>query len=688
MTPLAPLDRILDNLWWTWTPDARRMVESIDPRAWKASHGVISEYVAAIHPGRWARLEQDGTFMAELHELEARLVAYLRAEDTWWNENHRDALPNGVAYFSAEFGVHEGLPIYSGGLGVLAGDHLKSASDLGLPFTAVGLFYREGYFHQHVDDQGRQHERYEPRTPDAVGLKRATGAGGQPLEVFVPLFDRHVRCEVWRADVGRVPLLLLDTDVVGNREEDRWLTKRLYGGDPHNRICQEVVLGIGGLRALRASGRNPDVVHLNEGHTAFVVLERLREELARGMVREEAWDVIRAGTVFTTHTPVPAGHDRFWYELVDQVLGRYREQLGLYTAELMDTGRVHAGSSEQLCMTVLALRGSRSANGVSEKHGEVSRTMWADLDGTETASIGHITNGVHAPSWVGPDIQDLLDRRLGPSWRADLASGHRLGAVDEIPTESIWKAHVAQKRRLLEFVERRTGTRVDRDALLIGFARRFATYKRGDLVLSDPARLRRLLGTDDRPVVLLFAGKAHPRDENGKAIIRRVIETAAQPELKRRIVFIEDYDIAVGRMMVQGVDVWLNNPRRPLEASGTSGQKVAMNGGLNCSTLDGWWLEGWATEPMAGWAVGSPEPADDDVVGDREDADALYRMLSEEIAPCFWDRSGDGVPDAWVRRMAASIATCLPAFNTDRMVADYVREAYLAVRCTTPVDAS
>ncbi len=674
VTPIPDLDRLLSNLWWTWDADARRLVESIDPSAWRACRGMVGDYLQRIPPERWRRLREQDGFGAALRDALERLDAYVGAEDTWWNEHHGGALPGGIAYFSAEFGLHEGLPIYSGGLGVLAGDHLKSASDLGLPFTAVGLFYHEGYFHQTVDSAGRQHERYVTRTPADVGLRRAIGAGGQPLEVFVPLYDRYVRCEVWQAQVGRVPLLLLDTDVEGNRDEDRWLTKRLYGGDPHNRIGQEMLLGVGGLRALRGLGCRPDVLHLNEGHTAFVVLERMREELAAGAVRDEAWETVKNSTVFTTHTPVPAGHDRFWYELLDNALGRFVHQIGLYPGEVMDLGRVEMGSDEQLCMTVLALKGARTANGVSAKHGEVSRAMWAGLEGHGAAAIGHVTNGVHAPSWVGPEIQDLLDRHLGPAWRGELPAGRVLGRVFDIPARDLWEAHLQQKRRLIEFVAARTGKRIASDAMVIGFARRFAAYKRGDMILSHPERLGSLLGDPERPLALLYAGKAHPRDEHGKSIIKTVVEASGRGD----VVFIEDYDIGVGRALVQGVDLWLNNPRRPLEASGTSGQKVSMNGGLNCSTLDGWWIEGFAEEPRAGWAVGDPEPAEDVAAGDAADADALYRTLIEEIVPTFWRRDGDGLPGAWVERMAAAIAVCLPAFNTDRMVADYVRESYLA----------
>jgi glycogen phosphorylase len=681
---LSGLRRILGNLWWTWTPQARALVESIDPEAWHTHRGRISAWSDAVPRARWTELSEDPAFLAELADVVRSLNDYLESDDTWWHRHHFDddgfSKLNCIAYFSMEFGIHEGLPVYSGGLGVLAGDHIKSASDLGLPFVGVSLFYRRGYFQQVVVD-GEQKEEYPVQTAAQRGLTRTVGAGGQPLEVFVPLYDRFLRAEVWEAQVGRARLLFLDTDVEGNRPEDRALTQKLYGGDPRMRISQEMVLGIGGLRALRGAGLCPDVYHLNEGHCAFVLLERLREELARGLTRDDAMALIRDESVFTTHTPVAAGHDRFWNELVDDCLRVYRKQLGLQAQELMNLGRENPGSAEPLCMTVVALRGTRSANGVSEKHGEVSRQMWAhlypDCDVNEVP-IGHITNGVHAPSWLGPELQALLTKTLGPDWKRRLTEAERITELDSLDPSSLWGAHTARKRALIDLVQRRTGTALDPDALLLGFARRFAPYKRGDMIISDFARTVRLLGDSDRPINLLYAGKAHPRDGHGKDIVSRVLEATEKIGLKGRVVFLPDYDIGVGRALVQGVDVWVNNPRRPREASGTSGQKVAMNGGLNLSTLDGWWIEGYDLDPKAGWAVGAPESVEDIDQGDDDDREALYSLLEHEVAPLFYDRDRGGLPQGWIDRMRAAIASGLPAFNTDRMVSDYAVLSYLS----------
>jgi starch phosphorylase len=497
--------------------------------------------------------------------------------------------------------------------------------------------------------------------------------------VDVALADRTVRCAVWTIDVGRVRLLLLDADLEANAAEDRALSHSLYGGDQRTRIGQEVLLGIGGVRALRALGLAPDVFHLNEGHCAFVTLELLREQQAKGLDRAAGWAAVRERCVFTTHTPVPAGHDRFDIRLVHEFLRPYRVALQMDLAELMDRGRVVEGSDETLCMTVVALKAARSTNGVARKHGEVSRQMWKGLwpDLAEVdVPIGHITNGVHAPSWLGPDISGLLDQYV-PDWQHGLPDGTRFDAVDAIPDEALWAAHHRQKQRLLELVQERTGAVIHPDTLLLGFARRFATYKRGDLLLTDTDRARRLLCSADQPVQLLYAGKAHPRDDQGKEVIRRVLAATTDPVFEGRVGFLADYDMELGRLLTQGADVWINNPRRPREASGTSGEKVSMNGGLNCSTLDGWWIEGFELEPASGWAVGDAEPDSDLARGDAADAEALYSCLEDQVVPAFHDRDADGLPRLWIRRMKLCIAACLPAFNTDRMVADYVRQVYL-----------
>jgi starch phosphorylase len=675
MTPFPALDRILSNLWWSWTPSARALVASIDPIGWSEHRGFLDNYLELIPAARWQELEKDESFLARLTEVSSELENYVAADTTWWLRQDGAKLDAGIAYFSMEFGIHEGLPIYSGGLGVLAGDHLKSASDLGIPLIAVGLFYTEGYFHQTLDSSGWQGERYTRRSHDELGIEELRDEAGEPLLITLPFRGRTLTCRLLGADAGRVPLLLLDTNHPDNTPDDRAITSRLYSGDESTRIAQEVVLGIGGVRALRVLGLAPALYHLNEGHCAFLLAERLREEVEAGTV--DPLKVVRESSVFTTHTPVAAGHDRFLEELVRATFEGWPGSGVASLDSLLALGDEPGVERNELCMTALALRGCRTTNGVSEKHGEVSRTMWASIWPEESPTpIGHVTNGVHATTWLGPAIQDLLSRRT-PDWRERLTSEARLEEVMDWDPEELWSAHLSQKKSLIELVRQREGVELDPNALVMGFARRFATYKRGDLILSEWERVLRLLADQDRPLQIIYSGKAHPRDGAGKAILQRICEAARDLRVEQRLVVIEDYEIGVGRSMVQGVDVWLNNPRRPREASGTSGQKVAMNGGLNCSTLDGWWLEGYHREPLAGWAVGSEQVDVDLEAGDRADASALYRLLEEEILPCFYRRDPDGLPQDWIHRMKSSIAVCLPAFNTDRMLADYVESVYL-----------
>jgi len=655
-------------------------VASIDPAGWTEHRGFVAPYLAAVSAARWQALEEDEAFGARLRALEARFDEYVFADSTWWLRQDGASLDSGVAYFSMEFGIHEGLPIYSGGLGVLAGDHLKSASDLGIPLIAVGLFYREGYFHQTIDAAGRQGERYVRRGHEELGIDAVCDAQGNPVCVTIPYEDRTLTCRVLGADVGRVPLLLLDTDHSGNSDADRLITARLYGGDSRTRIAQEMVLGLGGVRALRAVGINPALFHLNEGHCSFLLAERLREAVIAG-VADPIGEITKA-SVFTTHTPVAAGHDRFSEDLFRSSFAGWDGTGAASLEALLALGAEPGVERSELCMTALALRACRATNGVSEKHGEVSRAMWqAVWPGQQPTPIGHVTNGVHGTTWLGAELQDLLDRRW-PDWRGRMTGEGRWDELLDLEPEFLWDVHKRQKERLVATVGERTGVPLDPDALIMGFARRFATYKRGDLILSQWERTLALLASEDRPLQIVYAGKAHPADEEGKAILQRICEAASDPRLRGRLVVVEDYEIGLGRALVQGVDVWLNNPRRPREASGTSGQKVAMNGGLNCSTLDGWWLEGYHREPLAGWAVGSAEaPGNNTDLGadDRADAEALYGLLEDAILPCYYDRDDAGLPQEWIRRMKASIAVCLPAFNTDRMLADYVESVYLGV---------
>lgn len=599
-----------------------------------------------------------------LDAVERRFDAYMAAKDTWASREMA-GFGGSVCYFSMEFALHESLPIYSGGLGVLAGDHLKSASDLGVPLVGVGLLYREGYFKQ-VIANNRQVPAW-PATPlEHTPLRK--------LDVFVDVPHGHhtYKAQVWELDVGRIRLFLLDSDVEGNRPEHRNLSMQLYGGDAATRIQQEVLLGIGGVRALRALGIEPTVIHMNEGHAAFAVLERWREELLAGHPRAEAFQRVRKGCVFTTHTPVDAGHDRFNWDLKKEALEGLREDMNLPEGAFMDLGRVQPGNvNEPLCMTVLALRGSRAANGVAKLHGEVSRKMWKNLYPALVEAdvpIGSVTNGVHAPSWMSPEVQRLLDE-ASPRWREGV-----LPKLDAVSDERLWELRCSLRLRLVAWANRELGRDwLDPDALTIGFARRFAPYKRGNLLFTDPDRLAAIL--TKRPVQILFAGKAHPRDAAGQGILRDVLEWTRDERFRGRVIFLPDYDMALGRRLTQGVDVWLNTPRRPREASGTSGMKVPLNLGINCSILDGWWPE--AFDGTNGWAIGDaverPTPEEQDAV----DVESLYQLLEQDIVPEFYRRSDDGVPHDWVHRMRRSLETCAHQYHTSRMVAEYTRTYYL-----------
>ncbi|MCK6529879.1 alpha-glucan family phosphorylase [Myxococcota bacterium] len=694
---LASLSRTCTNLLWTWHAPLRRRLAALDPEGWEAAGEDAVRWLSAVPQARIEAWSRDPAARRRIAEAEAALDRYLGAGDTWWARSGAAAAPGPIAYFCAEFGVHASLPIYAGGLGVLAGDHCKSASDLGIPFVAVGLLYREGYFEQSVGADGWQVESYRARRPDSLALAAVADVDGLPLRVPVPLWGRTVHLGIWRADVGRVPLYLLDADVEENLPQDRGLTRHLYGGDLGMRIGQEVLMGIGGLRALFAMGIRPSVTHMNEGHSAFLGLEWMRQERLAGATVDEARAAAASRSVFTTHTPVAAGHDRFPGDLVEHALKVVREEIGLTHGALMGLGRVRPDDGgEPLCMTVLALRLASRFNGVSERHGEVSRGMWRSLwpgVPVEEVPIGSVTNGVHAPTWLGEELQEALDRHLGPRWGRDLEEGRSPLDLSRVSDEEIWTAHGARKAHLVVLARHRVAEQRRRrgapagdveaaasllsGGLVVGFARRFATYKRADLLFRDFDRVARLLTRPGRPVHLVFAGKAHPKDHPGKEVMARVVAASRDPRLRGHVVFLENYDLALGRALVQGVDVWLNNPRRPKEASGTSGQKAAMNGVPNLSVLDGWWVEGY--RPGLGWAIGGIDDGLDDEVADRGDGESLFRMLEEVVVPCYFDRDSAGLPREWIRTMRASIADALPRFNTDRMVAQYATEFYLPV---------
>jgi starch phosphorylase len=593
--------------------------------------------------------------------------------------------------------LHESLPIYSGGLGVLAGDHVKSASDLDIPLIGIGLFYGQGYFLQRLDQGGWQKEEYLQTDVNRLPMQPAIGANGEPVVVEIATRGAAIRAKVWRVKVGRIDLLLLDSNIEGNAPEDRDTTSRLYGGDARTRIRQELLLGIGGFRALKAMGITPGVLHLNEGHSGFAVFEAIRDRMVEeGLSFSQAASLIPREVVFTTHTPVPAGHDRFGADLMEEHLGPLREQLGISHENMMGFGREYPTDyGEPFCMTVLGLKLARRVNAVSSLHGEVSRAMWKGLYPNrpeDAVPIGHITNGVHVPSWLAPQMCRLYDRHLGVSWQRHSGTAKTWEKIESVDDGELWETHLALKAQLIEFARRRAREQAERrkepaetlkkldkilspDALTIGFARRFATYKRANLVLADIERLASMVNDPKRPVQFLFAGKAHPHDEPGKKVLQQIAEMMRDSKFSNKFAFIEDYDINVGRFLVQGVDVWLNNPRRPLEASGTSGQKVVLNGGLNLSVLDGWWAE--AYDGSNGFAIGTGRTHSNMDVHDSRDGEDLYRVLHDEVIPLFYQRNRDGLPLGWIKRMKRTIRTLGWRFNADRMVMDYTLKGYI-----------
>jgi len=694
------------NLWWSWDHDSSSIFLDLDPLRWKQ---VNHNPVALLADFPLAKLEGRATELAlhsRINYAYRRLREYLEADRTWGARHAGVLRPRPVAYFSAEFGLHESLPVYSGGLGVLAGDHIKSASDLGIPLVGVGLFYGRGYFRQRLDQNGWQEEEYLTTDVSQMPMEPAIGKNGAPVVVQVDTISGCLRAKVWRVEVGRRDLFLLDSNLEGNAPGDRELTSTLYGGDRRNRIRQELLLGVGGLRALRAMGITPSVLHLNEGHSAFAVLEAVRLRMEEeGVSFDTAVSRVSREVVFTTHTPVPAGHDRFDAALLEEHLGLIREELGLSQESFLGLGRENPNNGEEeFCMTVLALRLSRRANAVSALHGEVSRAMWSGLTPgkqEDEVPIGHITNGVHVPSWLAPQMFRLYDRHLGTGWHDHSSEARIWEGIENVDDGELWETHLNLKSQLLEFVRRRAVRQSERrsesseilqrlgrvlspDALTIGFARRFATYKRAHLILSDIENLASMVNDPKRPVQFVFAGKAHPRDEPGKRMLQQIAMLMRDPKFSDKFVFIEDYDINVGRHFVQGVDVWLNNPRRPLEASGTSGQKVVLNGGLNLSVPDGWWAE--AYDGMNGFAIGTGRTHSNADVHDARDGEDLHRTLREEVIPLYYERDRDGLPRGWIKRMKRTIRTLGWRFNADRMVMDYTLKCYVPAAGGTSSD--
>ncbi len=691
------LRTLAKNLWWAWHPEVIRLFTDLDPHLWREVDHNPMAFLNRMPPEQVEQRASELVLHSRINHAFRRLNEYLATEQTWGAVHCGNLGNRPVAYFSAEFGLHESLPIYSGGLGILAGDHLKSASDLGIPLIGIGLLYHQGYFSQRLDKDGWQHEEYVDLDRTQLPLDPLTGADGKPVIVRIDTRGGVLAAQCWQLQIGRVRLILLDSNVEGNTDEDRMLTSRLYGGNDRTRIRQELLLGIGGARALQAMNLFPGVLHLNEGHSAFAVLEEVRRLMVDdGIPFDRALRRVSIYTVFTTHTPVPAGHDRFGPDLVEEHLGVFREKIQLSHEAFMALGRVNPGdTNEPFCMTVLALKGSRHANGVAALHGDISRRMWQVLWPNRPEAevpIGHITNGVHVLSWIAPQMHKLFETRLAHNWPTRMIHPDIWEKVSEIDDGELWENHQILNMRLINFVRRRLKRRAERledhetiqqidqildpDILTIGSARRLATYKRGDLILSQPERLVKLVADPKRPLQIIFAGKSHPRDDEGKKILQRIIQYARNPKLKHRIVFVEDYDYNVARHLVQGVDVWLNTPRRPMEACGTSGQKVVLNGGLNLSILDGWWNEGY--NGRNGFAIGHGGMHSDPNEQNRRDSEFLYQTLEQEVIPLYYERDGGGIPHQWVQRVKESMKSLGWCFCADRMVRDYALRFYLA----------
>jgi starch phosphorylase len=689
---LRPLEEIARNLWLSWNFDAVQLFMRLDYDAWTESRQNPTRTLGLVSQAKLEELAQDDSFLAAMQAVYARFQKYLGAE-RWYKGDGKDV----VAYFSMEYGLDVSLPIYSGGLGVLSGDHLKSSSDLGLPLVGTGLLYRQGYFQQYLNPDGFQQEFYPENDWYTMPVRQCLDSSGQPVRITVELGSEQLQAQLWEAQVGRTSLFLLDSNIEENPASHRAVTATLYGGDREMRIRQEILLGVGGVRALRALGLNPAVTHMNEGHSAFLGLERIRLLVAeQGLSFAEALQAIWPTNIFTTHTPVPAGNERFAPDLMARYFRGLAEQLGISWKEFLALGRENPDNEqESFCMTVLALKLAAHANGVSQLHGRTSRRMWQGLWPelpVEEVPIRSITNGVHPRTWISHDMVELLDRYLGPKFEEAPTYLEVWDRIDRISDEELFRTHERRREKLVAFARHRLRRQLQRQgaseaelekaeevlspyALTISFARRFATYKRGSLLLEDPERLIRLLSDLKRPVQLIFAGKAHPHDMEGKQVIREIVHFARNESVRSQIVFLEDYDMTMARYLIAGSDIWLNTPRRPLEASGTSGMKAAMNGVLNVSTLDGWWAEGFA--PGCGWAVGGGEEYAAAELQDEIEGEALYELLEDEIVPAFYNRGRDGLPREWIRHMKEAMRCVGRSYSSHRMLMEYADRDYI-----------
>ncbi len=693
---LKNLEALAYNLWFGWNPDVRDLYWEIDPDTWRKCGQNPVRFLATVDKDKLEQISGNKAFVDKVNKSWDRLQVYLDSNQTAFKKNYPKMADHSIAYFSTEYGIHESLPNYAGGLGVLAGDHTKTASDLGLPLIAVGLMYKRAYFHQQIDAAGNQVEIYEELDFEKLPIQLVKEKDDQPLIVSIPLLDHEVYLKVWEVKVGRVSVFLLDTTVDQNSPEDKNIIHTLYGGSRDTRIQQEIILGIGGMRALRKTGLHPSIFHMNEGHSAFLGLERIYELMNNGMDYKTALEFVRATTLFTTHTPIPAGNEAFEFEMIEKYFKNLWPQLEISHEKFFDLGRnMNIHQHENFSLTVLALNLASQANGVSQLHGEVSRNMWQKVyPGIPTAEIpiGHVTNGIHTFTWLHSEMIGILDEYVGSEWRTQIRNQHFWDKIFEIPDDIFWNVMKKMKIKMIDHLRRTYQERIDRygpdyagypvsdeilnpDILTIGFARRFAPYKRSLLFFSDMERIKKILNNEKKPVQILFAGKAHPANEAGKDLIRRINELSREEGFRGKVLFVEDYSMNNARALVSGVDVWLNTPRRPLEASGTSGQKVPINGGINFSILDGWWLEGF--DGQSGWAIGESRHYDDADQQDREDAGSLYDILENEIVPLYYKLNEAGIPKEWILKAKQSFYATITQFSAHRMVWEYLQKFYI-----------
>jgi len=689
---LRRLSDLAYNFWTGWQPDVQELFRSINPDVWDASLHCPLQVLKQTSFEKLTQLANQPLFLEKYEAALQKFDDYMNSSQTWFRQNAPNPEMNPIAYFSAEYGIHESFPMYSGGLGVLSGDHCKSASDLGLPFVAVGLLYQQGFFTQQIDRDGNQRAVYTTYNPENLAIQKVVDSEGNDLRVRLSIGNREVQAKIWKLAVGRINVLLLDVNLSENHPDDRAINAQLYHADHDTRIRQEMLLGIGGARALKALGITPSVLHMNEGHSAFMGLERIRDFMAnQGLSFEDAVEAVRANAIFTTHTPVPAGHDEFHYGLVDHYFQRYWNHLGLPRDKVFELGKDGYRTGDRFSMTVLAIKLSSYRNGVSQLHGKVSQHIWHDLWPElpeEQVPIGAITNGVHTPSWMVSDVQKLTARTFGDDWKDHLTDAEYWQRLVELPKEDFWKIHTLWKFNLIQEIRKRLKKQFVREGLpaeevdsylnpnvlTIGFARRFATYKRANLIFRDIERLKAILNHSEKPVQIIFAGKAHPADQPGQAVLRDIFHHTREDGFRGKIVLVENYDLALAKLLVAGSDIWLNNPRKPLEASGTSGMKAILNGGINFSVLDGWWVE--AFNGKNGWEIGPNDPPNDPNLQDEMDIQSLYETLETQIIPLYYQQNEKGIPEAWIDKAFESYRSLISFFSTNRMVAEYFEKYY------------